>query len=122
MKPIKLALIAFAIMATISCNEAPVQQESQYDNAAIENMMTRRSIRKYTDQAVPRELLNQIAECGINAPNGMNAQQWEVRVVMSEEWINSATLAAKEAAKGTPNEAQFNDPSFKTKVHKIFIK
>jgi nitroreductase len=32
---------------------------------------------------------------------------------MSEEWINSATAAAKESAKGTPAEAQFNDPSFK---------
>ena len=75
--------------------------------------MSRRSIRKYTDQAVPRELLNQIAECGINAPNGMNAQQWEVRVVTSEEWLNSATAAAKEAAKGTPAESMYSDPSFK---------
>jgi nitroreductase len=81
MKPIKLALIAFAIMATISCNEAPVQQESQYDNAAIENMMTRRSIRKYTAEPVSREILTKIMECGINAPNGQNKQSWEVRIV-----------------------------------------
>lgn len=81
MKPIKLALIAFAIMATISCNEAPVQQESQYDNAAIENMMTRRSIRKYTAEPVSREILTKIMECGINAPNGQNKQSWEVHIV-----------------------------------------
>jgi nitroreductase len=81
MKPIKLALIAFAIMATISCNEAPVPQESQYDNAAIENMMTRRSIRKYTAEPVSREILTKIMECGINAPNGQNKQSWEVRIV-----------------------------------------
>ncbi len=50
-------------------------------NAAVDNMMSRRSIRKYKDQAVDRELLKQIMLCGINAPNGQNKQSWEVRVV-----------------------------------------
>jgi nitroreductase len=75
--------------------------------------MARRSVRAYKDQAVPRELLEQVVECGINAPNAMNAQQWEVRVVESKEWIDKATEAYKLAAKGTPAEKSMADPSFK---------
>ena len=85
MKPTKLILVAIALMATISCQQTPAQEESQYDNAAIGNMMTRRSIRKYTAEPVSRELLTKIMECGINAPNGQNKQSWEVRIVDNPE-------------------------------------
>ncbi|MBQ3582549.1 MAG: nitroreductase family protein [Alistipes sp.] len=107
--------VAIYLMA-VSCGTAtqsPEQNVANDKNEVIETILTRRSIRAYKDQAVPKELLDQVVECGVWAPNAINAQQWEVRVVMSEEWINSATAAAKEAAKGTPNEAQFNDPTFK---------
>lgn len=83
------------------------------ENAVIEAIMARRSIRAYTDEAVSRELLDKIAECGINAPNGMNAQQWEVRIVDSKEWLDKATAAYREGVKGTPAEKQFEEPSFK---------
>ncbi|MBQ7459162.1 MAG: nitroreductase family protein [Bacteroidales bacterium] len=38
------------------------------NNPVIETIMARRSIRHYTDQPVARELLQKIAECGVNAP------------------------------------------------------
>lgn len=50
-------------------------------NAVIDNIMSRRSIRNYKQQAVSRDTLMKIMECGINAPNGQNKQSWEVRVV-----------------------------------------
>ena len=119
MKPIKLALIAFAIMATISCNEAPVQQESQYDNAAIENMMTRRSIRKYTAEPVSRELLTKIMECGINAPNGQNKQSWEVRIVDNPAVMDEIKDAI---AKGHPQmKPEFAHGCFRDAPIMVFI-
>ena len=67
---------------------------------AIENIMSRRSIRNYKQQAVPREVINQIMECGVNAPNAMNRQSWEVRIV-----DNPALQAEiKEAMAATGNE------------------
>ena len=81
-----------------SCSNAPAEQE-QYAPAVnttdivIENIMSRRSIRKYTDQAVPRDVLNKIIECGINAPNGMNKQMYEVKVV--DDPASTALLAEK---------------------------
>ncbi len=60
-------------------------------NAVIETIMSRRSIRAYEDRAVPRDTMELITECGINAPNGMNAQEWEIRVVDNPEFINGVT-------------------------------
>ena len=53
----------------------------EYANSTIETIMQRRSIRKYKLQTVSRDTLQLIAECGINAPNAMNRQSWEVRIV-----------------------------------------
>ena len=93
-----------------TCTDECSQKEC---NPVIETIMARRSIRKYTDQAVPRELLDKIAECGINAPNGMNAQQWEVRIVDNPEWLKNITEAQRKAAEGTPMTKQFEDPALK---------
>ena len=57
-------------------------------NPVVETIMSRRSIRKYKPEAVEREKMQTIVECGINAPNGMNKQSWEVRVVDNPEFIN----------------------------------
>ena len=112
----KFLFAAAIFVASIGCtNNQPEQTEccKECKNPVIENIMARRSVRAYKDQAVPRELLEQVVECGINAPNAMNAQQWEVRVVESKEWIDEATEAYKLAAKGTPAEKSMTDPSFK---------
>ena len=70
MKRFIIALMTLALTAT-SCNPttSKTTQTTQNDtNPVIETIMSRRSIRAYKDQAVPREILQQIAECGINAP------------------------------------------------------
>ena len=108
-----MAIGLFAIAGCSAPQPAAEQSAASEKNEVIETIMTRRSIRAYKNQAVPKELLDQVLECGIYAANAMNAQQWEVRVVTSEEWLNSATAAAKEAAKGTPAESMYSDPSFK---------
>ena len=78
------------------------------ENAVIETIMSRRSVRAYEDRAVPRDTMELIAECGINAPNGMNKQEWEIRIVDSPDFINGVTeLFVKE----NPDAA--NDPGFR---------
>lgn len=87
----KLILSAIALIAAstfTSCNapaEPAAPAEVNVSEVVVENIMARRSIRKYTDQAVPRDILDKIIECGINAPNGMNAQSYEVKVVDDAE-------------------------------------
>lgn len=43
-------------------------------NEVIENIKTRRSIKKYKDDAVPQEMLDIITEAGSYAPSGLNKQ------------------------------------------------
>ena len=112
----KLLFAVAIFVASIGCtNNQPAQTEccKECKNPVIENIMARRSVRAYKEQAVPRELLKQVVECGINAPNAMNAQQWEVRVVESKAWIDKATEAYKQSVKGTPAEKMVTEPSFK---------
>lgn len=69
-------------------------------NPVIETMMARRSIRKYKPEPVERAKMEQILDCGIHAPNGMNKQSWEIRVVDNPEFINGLTkLYVKENPK-----------------------
>lgn len=90
MKRLVMMICFLAVVATSACFIACNCNESAANSGVvsvdsaqivIDNIMARRSIRKYTDQVVPRETLDKIIECGINAPNGMNKQMYEVKVV-----------------------------------------
>jgi nitroreductase len=52
---------------------------------AIEVMKTRRSIRKYSKQEIPKEILTDILECARLAPSGHNAQPWRFVVVTDQK-------------------------------------
>lgn len=104
-------MAALAAMTLASCTggasgeqkEAAVQQK----NEVIETIMSRRSIRQYKDMPVKRTKMDTILMCGINAPNGMNRQSWEIRVV-GKEYIDGVTKLYVEE---NPDAAK--DPSFK---------
>lgn len=78
MKHIILSLIVVTI-TLMSC--APATPQENTENAVVEAIMARRSIRQYHAVPVGRDTLMQIMTCGINAANGQNKQSWEVRVV-----------------------------------------
>ena len=114
MKSIKLMLAGTCLL--LCCGYGTqVQKESKTsdaneskENAVIENILSRRSIRKYQSQAVNRDTMQIILNCGINAPNGQNKQSWEIRVVDNPEFINGITEVYK---KENPDAAK--DPNFK---------
>lgn len=54
-------------------------------STAIENMLSRRSIRKYKQDPVPDEILNKILEAGTYAPTGMNRQSPIIIAVTNRE-------------------------------------
>ena len=100
MKLINTMLAGLCLILATSCTS----QEKDSDNKVIENIMARRSIRKYKDVTVGRDTLQTIMECGINAPNGQNKQSWEVRVVdnpvLLSEMSEAMGAAHGEFAKG----------------------
>ena len=54
---------------------------------ALENMMNRHSIRAFTEQAVPREVLEQLVEMGTHAPSACNIQAWKFCIVDNQELV-----------------------------------
>lgn len=87
MKTLNIILAGLCLAGVISCKQAPVETCDKAD-AVIENIMARRSIRKYKEGPVARETMQTILECGINAPSGQNRQSWEVRVVDNPETMD----------------------------------
>lgn len=69
------------------------------DHPVIRAIMDRRSIRKYKTDPAPREKMDIILRCGINAPSAMNGQPWEVRVVDNAEFIDGITKLFVESVK-----------------------
>ena len=110
MKASKILLSMVFACSLFGCTPAAQQEAKLADdkNVVIETIMSRRSVRKYQPQAVNRDTMQIIMECGINAPNAINRQAWEVRIVDNPEVIQKLTdLYLKE----NPKEAE--NPNFK---------
>ena len=116
MKSLKKMMGGLCLMCAVAGCSAPAAKDATTSetntkdgtNAVIENILSRRSIRKYLPQAVNRDTMQIILNCGINAPNGQNKQSWEVRVVDNPDFINELTEVYK---KENPQAA--NEPGFK---------
>lgn len=54
-------------------------------NATFENLLTRRSVRSYTDEMPPREVIEEICQAGMYAPTGMNRQSPIIIAVTNRE-------------------------------------
>lgn len=67
-------------------------EPSQNGNATemvIENIMTRTSIRQFTDQPIAMDTLDLIVKAGMAAPSAVNAQPWAFVVVTEKEMLHS---------------------------------
>lgn len=94
-KGLKLFCLSALSVFIMSCAEPKKNADEcnldKKEQVVVDNLMTRRSIRAYKDDVVPREIMDVILECGIHAPNGMNKQPWEIRIVDNPEIINGMT-------------------------------
>jgi len=118
MKGIKslFCLLGFALFVLSSCTEQKNEQLALDKSTAeevVDVMMSRRSIRAYKPEPVPHEIMDVILKCGINAPNGMNRQPWEIRVVDNQEMLNAMTdLYLKDMDADDPRNPK-KDPNFR---------
>lgn len=54
-------------------------------NQTLADIRSRRSVKKYTDQPVPMELVEAVVEAGMYAPSGMNRQSAIILAVTNKE-------------------------------------
>ena len=57
-------------------------------NEVIKNILTRRSIRKYKNDMIPQDIINQIIEAGTYAASGMNRQPTIITEITNKEMID----------------------------------
>ena len=106
MKQLKFLAIVAGVVALVSCGQqpAPAQEPVEVDKAAvvIENIMTRVSVRQFTEEPVAKADLETILKAGLQAPSAMNAQDWQVRIVTNQEMLNtlSGFMLSTEMGKG----------------------
>ncbi len=105
----KIKVIMAAILAASALVSCSGGKSCSGENEVINTIMKRRSIRAYKDTPVEREKLRKIAECGVNAPNGMNRQEWEVRILDDRTLIDEMTAVFVNA---NPDMAR-RDPNFR---------
>ena len=101
---------ATLMLLTSGCQTPKEQPMEKNGTPVIDAIMARRSIRQYKDTPVSRDLLQKLAECGVNAPNAMNKQEWEVRIVDSKEYLDGVTELMKA---DMPGFVKADDPKFR---------
>ena len=102
--------VLYSLMAMMFLASCTIQTEktgrgyNDYD--VVEKViMSRRSVRQYTDRPINRDTLNEILKCGINAPNGQNRQAYEIRVIDNPKLLSEITEAV---VKDNPENAPKN--------------
>jgi nitroreductase len=78
---------------------------------ALEAIRTRRSIRRYTGEKIPRADLEKIVDAAHLAPTGNNKQPWDFIVVTDQAMINRLKIASQWMDKAGAIIAVVMDPS-----------
>ncbi len=77
----------------------------------IDLFNSRKSIRAFTDQAVPGDVLESILQDAAHAPSWANTQPWEVVVVQGTRLEEIGRELCKHLADKTPQNPDFPMPS-----------
>ena len=85
----KLITLMLALALTIGVS---AQQKAESD-AAIKNIMTRTSVRKYTNEAVTKADIETMLRAGMAAPTAVNKQPWHFVVVTDPDQLNALAAA-----------------------------
>ena len=78
-------------------------------NPTIQNILTRRSIRKYKPDMLPREIIDQIIEAGLYAPSGMNTQN-TVIIAITDQNTRDRLSRANAAVMGSDRDPFYGAP------------
>ena len=104
MRKITMILCA-AMMMCMSCQQKAAESTETVDqenvkNTTMEDLLTRRSVRSYTDEIPPMEVIEEICKAGTYAPTGMNRQSPIIIAVTNKEMrdrlskMNAAVMGA----------------------------
>ncbi|MBE5804551.1 MAG: nitroreductase family protein [Clostridiales bacterium] len=76
---------------------------------AMQNMLTRRSVRKFKPDMVPRDVLEKIVEAGTYAPTGMNKQA-PIIIAVTNKAMRDKLSRMNAAVMGSENDPFYGAP------------
>lgn len=71
MKSLNLLFISFLLFSTMA-----IGQNNAKSDLVMENILNRKSVRKYTNEDVKKEQLEMLVRAGMAAPSARNSQPW----------------------------------------------
>ena len=80
MKLYKLLMIAAVLVSAAACCPKKAAEKS-----ALDVIMSRKSVRSYTEEAIPAEKVEVLLKAAMAAPTAMNVQPWRFVVVTDQE-------------------------------------
>lgn len=92
-------------------------------NKTIQDIITRRSVKKYLDKTVPMELVEEVVKAGTYAPSGMNKQSAKIIAVTNKEMRDSLSRINLEIilGKNLTTTSGHNDPFYGAPVVLIVL-
>lgn len=86
-------------------------QEDIITNEVIDTLLSRKSVRKFTDRDIPDNVLEMIIRVALKAPTAHNMQTWHFSVITDKEFIGKIKEAASRIAVENKERVYgFNNP------------
>jgi nitroreductase len=112
-----LLMLGSCVQPTVNVEPAPVNKA----DIVIENIMSRVSVRSFTNEPVSREDLQTLIKVGIQAPSANNRQDWEVRVIDNQQTLNEISDLVKKSESGAQLAARVGDKTIFSNAPAVFF-
>lgn len=89
------ALLAALVWIVVLSNTSKTVTTNE--QAVIENILSRKSVRVYADKQVPREKLDTLVRLGMAAPTGRDMRPWQFMIVDTDEALGKLSEALTRA-------------------------
>ena len=114
MKKLTLMILCAAMMLCVSCQQKAAESTESVDqenvkSTTMEDLLTRRSVRSYTDSIPPMEVIEEICKAGTYAPTGMNRQSPIIIAVTNRE-LRDRLSKLNAAVMGADNDPFYGAP------------
>ena len=94
MRKVFYAIVICLMIASCTNSSKPAEGVNE---AALQNIMSRKSVRSYTSEPIPDEMVETLLHAGMAAPTAMNVQPWEFIVINDRDTLNKLAGALKYA-------------------------
>ncbi len=83
---------------------------NNFTNEVLKNILTRRSVRDFSDKPVSKEDIETLITAARYAPSGMNKQTWKFTAILNKDLIHEFEVATGKAC-GRENYSFFGTPA-----------